>query len=141
MALFTQIAGICVILIGIVGIVLALLWFLIVPISGHVCSSVIGPAAVGFTPTTVLRAACVGVVSVALLALLVILGLCVYGLTGTGPRKGSSAARLQARTGNVRPGSRFATAQSIAMRRVVRIVALLGGIVVLGVVARLLGHL
>jgi len=56
---------------------------------------------------------------------------------------GSPAAGLQAWTGNIVAGSLFAIAQSTAMRRTVRIAALLGGVVVLGgafpVLALLLG--
>jgi len=99
-------------------------------------------------------------------ALLVVLVLRCFGFSGTGPVLGNvdpfvqrhcligltprhtlvslmlglHAARLQSKIGNVVAGSLFAIAQSIAMRRNVRIAALLGGVVVLGVVlAKLLG--
>jgi len=79
-------------------------------------------------------------VGVVLVALLVVLVLRCFGFSGTGPVLGSYATRLQSKIGNVVAGSLFAIAQSIAMRRNVRIAALLGGVVVLGVVlAKLLG--
>ena len=58
---------------------------------------------------------------------------------------GSSSVRLQARIGNAVAGSLFAIAQSIPMRRAVRITTLRGSAVVMGgafaVLALLLGPL